>query len=275
MVRQGEADLAPDIAPQDVTDELGVSYPNSETSRLNLDLLKAPLDDVRVRQAINHAIDREALRGTVLSEDVIPATQLVLPEINGYNPDLEVFPYDPERARALLDEAKADGVPVDTEIEFVGRIGHFPGVAELQEAITAMLQDAGLNVRLQWYEAAQKNRMQIKPFDEDRPPQIIVDQHDNNNGDAVFTVYSKWHSEGSQAKTTDPELDALIEQATSATGEERTRLWQQAFQRIHDELVADAMLFHMVGYAAIGPRISYEPSLETNSAVRLADISFK
>ncbi|MEO1019635.1 MAG: peptide ABC transporter substrate-binding protein, partial [Pseudomonadota bacterium] len=150
----------------------------------------------------------------------------------------------------------------------------FPGVLELQEAITAMLLDVGLNVRLQWYEAAQKNRMQVKPFAEDRSAQIIVDQHDNNKGDAVFTVYSKYHSEGPQGKTTDPYLDFLIEEASSSTGDERTRLWQQVFSRIQDALIADAMLFHMVGYAAIGPKVSFEPTLETNSAVRLDEISF-
>ncbi len=274
MVQQSEADLAPNIAPQDVTDDFGTSYPNSESTRLNLDLLKAPLDDARIRAAVNYAIDREALRGTVLSADVIPATQLILPDINGYNPNLEVWPYDPEFARDLIDDAKADGVPVETEIEFVGRIGHFPGVLELQEAITAMLLDAGLNVRLQWYEAAQKNEMQAKPFNEDRPPQIIVDQHDNNKGDAVFTVFSKYHSDGSQAKTTDPYLDFLIERASSAAGDERTRLWQQVFSRIEDAIIADAMLFHMVGYAGVGDDINFEPNLETNSAVRISDITF-
>jgi peptide/nickel transport system substrate-binding protein len=131
MVQRGEADLAPNIAMQDVTKEIGRAYPNSETTRLNLDSLKAPLSDVRIRAAINHAIDREALRGTVLSPEVIPATHIVLPQINGHNPDVEVLPYDPDLARKLIADAREDGVPVDTEIEFVGRIGHFPGVEEL------------------------------------------------------------------------------------------------------------------------------------------------
>jgi peptide/nickel transport system substrate-binding protein len=274
MVQQGEADLAPSIAVQDVTDEIGRAYPNSETVRLNLDALKPPLDDVRIRAAMNYAIDREALRGTVMSPDVMMATHLVLPEILGHNPNVEGFSYRPDVARALIDDAKADGVPVDTEIEFVGRTGHFPGVEDFQEAITAMLLDVGLNVRLQWYEAAQKNRMQVKPFFEDRPPQIIVDQHDNNMGDVSFTLYARWHSDGSFSKVSDPYLDWLIDYGMQSTGEERVWAFQRAHRRIVESVIADVMLFHQVGYAAVGPDIVFEPTLETNSAVRLSTIGF-
>lgn len=272
MVRQGEADLAPDIAPQDVVEGIGRSYPNSESIRLNLDAEKAPMDDVRVRAAMRYAIDREAMLGTVISEDSLLATHLILPQINGHNPNIPQWPYDPELARALLDDARADGVPVDAEIEFVGRIGHFPNADVFHEAIALMLQDVGLNVRLQWYEAAQKNRMQVKPFDENRLPQIIVDQHDNNRGDAGFTVPSRYHSSGSQSKTNDAYLDFLIDHASQATGEARIAAWHRVHERILLGLVADVMLFHMVGYAAVGPRIDYAPNLETNSVVRLSDI---
>jgi peptide/nickel transport system substrate-binding protein len=274
MVQQGEADLAPNIAIQDVTDQIGRAYPNSETVRLNLDALTAPLDDIRIRAAMNYAIDREALQGTVLSPDVMVATHLVLPQILGHNPNVGSFPYRPDVARALIAAAAADGVPVDTEIEFVGRNGHFPGVQDFQEAVTAMLLDVGLNVRLQWYEAAQKNRMQVKPFFEDRPPQIIVDQHDNNMGDASFTLYARWHSEGAFSKVSDPYLDWLIERGMQSTGDERVWAFQRAHQRITESVIADVMMFHMVGYAAVGPDIVFEPTLETNSAVRLSTIGF-
>ncbi len=273
MVKQGEADLAPVIAPQDVTDELGVSYPNSETTRLNLDLLLPPMDDIRVRAAINFAIDREALKVTV-GPDVVRATHLFVPQISGYNPNIPLWPYDPDRARELIEMAKADGVPVDAEIEFIGRIGHFPGVFEMQQAITEMLNEVGLNVRLQMVEAAQKNRMQVRPFPEDRPPQIFVDQHDNNKGDAVFTAAGKWRSDASSSKTQDAYLDYLIDYASQQdVGPARVEAWHRVMERI-EALVPNAMLYHMVGYAAVAPRINYAPDLETNNSVLLSKISF-
>ena len=114
MVAAGEADIAPNIAVQDATDPaMDFSYLNSETSSFRIDVTKPPLDDVRVRKALNLAIDRDAMIGTIFSPDVVKATQMVVPSINGHNPNLEPYPYDPEQAKQLLAEAEADGVPVE------------------------------------------------------------------------------------------------------------------------------------------------------------------
>jgi len=61
--------------------------------------------------------------GTIFSPDVVKATQFVVPSINGHNPDLEPYPYDPEQAKALIAAAAADGVPVEDEITMIGRPG--------------------------------------------------------------------------------------------------------------------------------------------------------
>jgi len=185
-----------------------------------------------------------------------------------------VPPYDPELAKALVADAKADGIDVDREIEFVGRIGHFPGDFELIQAITAMLNDAGLNVRAQMYEAAQKNRIQAKPFAEGRPPQIIMDQHDNTLGDPVVSIYSRFHTGGGQSKTSDPFVDFMIEYASRSTGAERVRAWERTMELV-DALMPNVMLYHMVGYAAVGPRIDFTPTVFTNSAVHVFTITFK
>ena len=277
MIQRGEADLAPNISFQDAQayPDLGRAYPNSETTRVVLDPLKAPMSDARVRAAINYAIDREGIRGTILSPDVIHAKVMVIPQVNGHNPNIKTWPYQPELAKALVAAAKADGVPVDQEIQFVGRNGHFPGVRELMEAITAMLNDTGLNVRLDMMEGAQRSKLMKKPFAGDRPPQLFIGQHDNTGGDAVFTVFNKYGSQGESSKLEDPYLDFLIDYATVQTGDQRTWAWQTAFERINEDLIADAMLFHMVGYVAVGPRIDYVPNPYTNQEVRVSDITFK
>ena len=276
MVEAGEADIAPNIAVQDATNpEMDHSYFNSETSRLRIDMQLPPLDDIRVRKALNLAVDREAFRGSIFSEEVVPATQLVTPAVSGYNPDLKVWPYDPEQAKALLAEAAADGVPVDTEIRLVGRYNIYPNATEAAEALAQMFRDVGFNIRLEMNEVANWVDIFTKPFAEDRPPSLQQAQHDNNNGDAVFTVFFKYHSDGGQSTTTNEELDTLIEQATVATGDERRRLWQEAFRMIHEDIVADVDMFHMVGYTRVGSRISYTPSISTNSELQIADITFK
>lgn len=63
------------------------------------------LQDVRVRQALNHAIDKDAVISQSLPEGSIPAIEYMPDTVNGYNPDVTRFDYDPDRARALLAEA--------------------------------------------------------------------------------------------------------------------------------------------------------------------------
>jgi len=275
MVETGEADIAPNIAVQDATNpEMDFSYPNSETSRLRIDMAIPPLDDIRVRRALNLAIDRDAFVGTIFPADVVTATALVVPSINGHNPDLEPYPYDPEEAKRLIDEARADGVAVDTPIRIVGRANIYPNATEAAEAIMAMYEAVGLTIDLQMVEVATWVDIFTTPFAEDRPPSLHQAQHDNNNGDAVFTVFFKYHCDGGQSTTCDPELDALIEKATVSTGDERRQAWQEAFRMIHEDLVVDVMMFHMVGYTRVGPRISFTPSISTNSELQIADITF-
>jgi len=275
MIKAGEADIAANIAVQDATDpSMDFSYPNSETSRMRIDVTRPPLDDRRVRLALNYAIDRDAIRGSIFSADVIPATQLVVPSINGHNPALEVWPYDPDKAMKLLAEARADGVPVDNEITMVGRINIYPNATEVMEAMHAMLQAVGFNVKLQMLEVAEWVDVLTKPYAEDRPPVLLQSQHDNNNGDAVFTVYNKYHSDGANSTLSDPKLDAVIEAAEKAVGDERRKLWQEAFRMIHEDIVADVPMFHMVGYTRVGPRVNFTPNISTNSELHLEEISF-
>ena len=275
MIATGEADIAANIAVQDATDpEMDFSYPNSETSRLRIDTTIPPLDDIRVRKALNLAFDRDAVRGTIFSPDVIPATQLVVPSINGHNPDLQVWPSDPAEAKRLLDEARADGVPVDDEITLLGRINIYPNATEIMEVLQSMYADVGLNVKLQMMEVAEWVDILTKPYAEDRGPVVQQSQHDNNNGDAVFTVYNKYHSEGAQSTIGDPTLDDVIVKAGEATGDERQALFQDAFRLINDEIIADVPMFHMVGYTRVGSRVSFQPDISTNSELHLAKISF-
>jgi peptide/nickel transport system substrate-binding protein len=276
MVAAGEADIAPTIAAQDATDEgMDFSYPNSETTHIRIDTQLPPLSDRRVREALNLAVDREGLIGSIFSKDVEMATQLVGSGINGFNPNLEPWPYDPERAMELIAAAKADGVPVDRQIRLIGRLDIYPSSTESMEAFLAMFQSIGLNVDLQMVEVAQYSDLQTKPFDPDRPPTLLQGMHDNNNGDAVFTVFNKYHSEGLQSAAGNEELDRLIEKAQAATGDERRELWQEVFRMIHEDVIADVEMFHMVGYTRVSPRIEFTPSIATNSELELAEIRFR
>lgn len=74
---------------------------------------KNPFKDKRVRQALYQAIDVDAIRDKALRGLGVPTSMLVTPAVAGYIEELDRLPYDPARAKALLDEAGyADGFAV-------------------------------------------------------------------------------------------------------------------------------------------------------------------
>lgn len=276
MVEAGEADIVPSVAIQNATNpEIDFSYPNSETTSLRIDLRQPPLDDRRVREALNLAIDREAMVGTLFPEDAEIATHLVVPTTIGYNTDTPVWPYDPDRAAELLEEAEADGVPIDTEIRIIGRNGQYPNATETMEAIMAMLEEVGFNIKLDMYDVSVWNNYFVAPFVGDSGPTLTQSQHDNATGDPVFTAFVKYATGGSHSMVSDPAVDELIAKATAATGDERTQLWQQLFAKVNTEVVADIPMFHMVGFTRVSPRLDFTPTIATNSELQLAQIKFK
>lgn len=274
MVATGEADLAPVIEPQDATNpESDFSYLNSETLRIRLDVQKPPLDDIRVRKAINHAIDRDLLLGTVYSSRWLPAKNMVMPSINGYNEEVEEYPYDPTLARSLIDDARADGVPVDEEITFIVSNADTGGT-EGPTVMVEMMNEIGLNVRLQILEAQEFFNYYYRPYPDNQGANVLIEWHDNNSGDAGFTLVGKYTSIGGTSKLEDPEVDALVEEGLAAENPQRGELFRKAFARVK-ELAADVVLFHQSGDTRVGSRIDYQPTPATNSEVQLAHISIK
>lgn len=276
MVEAGEADIVPAVSVQDATNkETDFAYPNSETTSLRIDTRVAPTNDRRIREAMNLAIDRQAMLGTLFPAEAKVATQLVVPTTIGYNADIPAWPYDPEKAKALVEAAKADGVPVDQQIRIIGRNGQYPNATETMEAIMAMLQEIGLNVKLDMYDVSVWNGYFVAPYIADAGSTLTQSQHDNATGDPVFTAFVKYATDGTHSMVRDPAVDAMIAKATSATGEERTKLWKELFAKVNQEIIADIPMFHMVGFTRVSPRLDFKPTIATNSELQLSQIRFK
>src|SRR5690606_21822138 len=196
MVETGEADIAPQITEVEATNPAtDFTYPNSETVYLRIDQTVEPMGDLRVRQALNAAIDREAFIGTVLAEGTELATAIVPPTTLGWNPDVTPHAFDPEKAKELLAAAAADGVDVTAPVELIARTANFPHVTEVGGGLVQMLNDVGFNASLRMVEVAEHEQYYSKPYPEDRNAQLILAQHDNSRGDPVFSTYFKYHSD--------------------------------------------------------------------------------
>jgi peptide/nickel transport system substrate-binding protein len=275
MVETGEADLTPSIAIQDASNpETDFAYLNSETTAIRIDAAEPPLDDLRVRKALNLAIDWEGL-AQLFGDDVKRASQMVVSGINGHDDALEPWPYDPEEAKKLIEEARAAGVAVDTEIKLIGRNGIYPNGAEAMEAMMTMWQDAGLNVKLTMLDVADWLRYLQKPFPPERGPNLLQMMHDNNKGDAAFTVPIFYRSSGSYSTVADRAFDKEIDEALAATGEARTNSFKAIFGKARRQVVADIPMFHMIGYTRVGARLGWKPDITTNSEIPLANIAIK
>jgi peptide/nickel transport system substrate-binding protein len=104
-----------------------------------------PFTDKRVRQAANYAIDREGMSKNLLRGQAKPASQCATDFTNGYNPRIEPYTYNPQRAKQLLTDAGfANGF--DTIIEVI--TGSFPADAEIYQTAAANLTSVGIRVEL-------------------------------------------------------------------------------------------------------------------------------
>ena len=102
-----------------------------------------PADDVRVRRALNYAVDKESIANVILQGLSRPATQGAVEGLLGYDPTLKPYPYDPAKARALLKEAGFEkGFTLNTEVI----ISANPGDAAIYQYVADNL--AAVNVKM-------------------------------------------------------------------------------------------------------------------------------
>ena len=113
-IQKGDVDLVQNAVPhyavkfveqlpgRKVLRETGVNY---SYLGFNLADKRGIVSQVKVRRALAHALDREQIIGALMFGMARPATGLLAPSNWAYEPDVTTYPYDPERAKRLLDEA--------------------------------------------------------------------------------------------------------------------------------------------------------------------------
>ena len=219
-----DASQCAQLAANDGTDCL--TAPSVETMFIRFDTPSPVLGDQRIRQAILHALDVPSIISEIMGGTALQAAQIVGPASNGFDPSLEPAAYDPAAARALVEAARADGVPVDTTELFINvRLAALPRIEEIAQVAQAMLADVGLNVSVKIQEASIYNPEYGQKPGPDRN-YITIHPIGNDFMDAASSFQTYATCVRGTSGICDEDLDAMIDLAATMVGEERTEALQ-------------------------------------------------
>ncbi len=123
------------------------TFRNLSSQIVVLNQLKVePFQDVRVRQALNYATDVDTLIATIMQGNAFRLAGPFGPGIPGYDPELQPYPYDPEKAKQLLAEAGyADGF----DLVLTSPNGRYLNDRLVSEAIAGMWSEIGVRTTVQ------------------------------------------------------------------------------------------------------------------------------
>ena len=143
-LKKGEVDIVGDGIPPAQFAEVMADPANKDliaageqlhTGYLTMNVTSPPFDNVKVRQAVNMAINKERIVRLINNRGV-PATQALPPAMPGFNPENKGYPHDPEGAKKLLAEA---GVPEITTELYAMNVDPNPRIAQaLQQDLAAV-----------------------------------------------------------------------------------------------------------------------------------------
>lgn len=269
-LQAGEVDLVLDILPDqvDLAPQIA-SVPATEFSYIAFNTHKEELSDPRVRIAMNLAVDKELLAETVYSGFARPnQAQHLTPEALGFNPDIEPFPYDPDRARELLAEA---GYPDGFSVTLNVPIGRYLFGEETVQLVAQQLGEIGLDVEVvqwEWNEYREAGRI---PGTEEGAFDLKYGWNSNEWFDGARTA-SHVTCDGGSSKICDPIVDENFEiGATNIDQEARDAAYQAAWAQLHENPHAIYLLQQDLIYG-LAEDLVWEPRLDDEYYV--AEMSF-
>ena len=235
--------------------ELMRAAPSFSIQYLGMNVNEPPLDDPKVRQALNLAIDKREIATIVLGDQVVPASGILPPGFPGFNESISGYTFDPERAKQLLSESKygddLDNIPPIT-ITSPGSFG--ANVSLDMDVITQMWErNLGITTNFQRTEFAtflgDLNKRRFQMFNIG----WIADYPDPENFlDILF--YSD--SSNNHTNYSNPEVDAILEQARVETDETlRFELYSQAEQAILDDAPWIPLWYSGERYLLVKPNV--------------------
>ena len=262
MLETGEADLVYPVPIIEV-DRLNASKvakvessPTARAMYAGMNIYKKPFNDVRVRQAINYAINKKSIVKNILKGMASPSKSMMGSLVWGYTPS-GYYDYDPKKAKKLLAEA---GYPNGFEISFWTPEGRYPMDAQISEAVVGMLNKVGIKAKLRkWEWASYLKNLRKKP--EEAKYDMFYIGWSPSTGDADWALRplfatDMWAPEGNnrQYYSSKKVDEGLLKGMKTADPEKRKAVYAE----VQKELVKDAawgMLVDMVQSVGMVPTL--------------------
>lgn len=267
-LRTGKADLIRDVPPDQAaaidggetkllsgaTERVGYLYINAEAG---------PTADLRVRQAIAYAIDRQGIVDALLEGYGAPVNIIGAEPVFGYTDEVEGYPYDPDKARELIAEAGAEGAT----LEFLTSPSYSRA---LVEAVQQMLNEVGLNVEIASSDQATFLKRRQGPAED--AGSLAFGAWSCACQDADGIIYPLFRSGSIWAKYNNPAYDALVDEARSILDEQkRLDLYKQAYEILRDD-VPGIGLYQVYGLYGANANLEWQPT--ANEAMFVMDMSW-
>jgi peptide/nickel transport system substrate-binding protein len=164
-----------------------------------------PLDDVKVRRAITHAIDRDRIIKHILEGNAYPLAGLLGPQVFGYDPAVKALTYDPAKAKQLLSEA---GFPNGFEIDYYSPTGRYPKDREVALVIVEQLAKVGVKAILKTPEWSIFNT----DYKNGKYPMYLTGRGSLIDADTLFHQYFRTGTTKRVLGYSNPKLDEILDQ---------------------------------------------------------------
>ena len=232
----GDIDIVP-VLPPPLVDSLSrvdgvkiVRVPSNRVIFMAYNTNNAPLDSVKLRQAMLHAVDREAITSKLLRGLGIPIGQLAPPVTFGHDPSLGVPAYDPDMARRLVQESGYDGKP----ILFQYPNNRWAFADQTAQALVGYLGDVGINLELQSMEMAALFPLWLA----NELPSMYLFSMGLSVLDADLLLNLEYESATMHSYWSSPEVDQLaLEQRATTDLDKRRAIFAKIWQIDRDNAV--------------------------------------
>jgi peptide/nickel transport system substrate-binding protein len=255
----GEVDIVLDLLPEQAPlAPRALSIPSTDFSYIQFNAHKAEMADPRVRIAMNMAVDKDTLARTIYQGHGKPMdAQHLAPGMLGYNPNLKPYPYDPARARQMLQEAGATGISLTLHAP----IGRYLKAEETVEYVGAQLDQVGVRTKVDLMEwNAYRDAGRIAG---DRPGAFDLKYGWNSNEwfDASRIV-AHITCRGTSSKLCNPRVDELMDGAIKTLDQRaRDQMYQQVWGILNQDPHAIYLLQQNFVYG-VSNRVEWQPRLD-------------